>query len=331
MDVHKNRPLPIRWGIIGCGNVTEIKSGPAYASAEGFSLTTVMRRDETKLKDYAKRHHIPFYTTDAHALINDKNIDAIYIATPPDTHAYYALLVAEAGKPCCIEKPIAPSYDEALTIYNAFKSKNLPLFVAYYRRSLPRFLKIKEWIDGNMIGEVRHINWLFSKPANDMDLSGAYNWRTDATIASGGYFDDLASHGLDLFTYMLGNIKEVQGITTNQQKLYKAKDAITACWMHQTGITGSGSWHFGCHKREDNVTILGSQGKISFSVFSEDTIRLETAEKNIEETIANPKHIQQYHVQNIKKHLTDKTYLHPSTGKTALHTSWVMDRILGKI
>ena len=88
MDVHKNRPLPIRWGIIGCGNVTEVKSGPAYASTEGFSLTTVMRRDETKLKDYTKRHHIPFYTTDAHALINDKNIDAIYIATPPDTHAY---------------------------------------------------------------------------------------------------------------------------------------------------------------------------------------------------------------------------------------------------
>ncbi len=178
----------IKWGIIGCGDVTEIKSGPAYKLTSGFELVAVMRRDSEKAKDYAYRHQIKKYYTNADDLINDAEIDAVYIATPPDTHKLYALKVAEAGKICCIEKPMTPNYADSLEIYNAFNNKNIPLFVAYYRRSLPRFLKIKEWLDTKAIGEIRHINWHFSKPASALDTSREYNWRTDASIAPGWLF-----------------------------------------------------------------------------------------------------------------------------------------------
>lgn len=213
----------VRWGIIGCGNVTEVKSGPAYQLTNGFEVKAVMRRDFEKLKDYAQRHKIEKYYTNADELINDSEIDAVYIATPPDTHLFYALKVAEARKPCCIEKPMAPSYAESLKIYNAFKEKNIPLFIAYYRRSLPRFEQINTWLKENKIGDIRTINWQFSKAPSEIDLSGDYNWRTDATIAPGGYFDDLASHGLDLFTHLLGNFKDVFGINLNQQNCMMLK------------------------------------------------------------------------------------------------------------
>lgn len=315
------------WGIIGCGNVTEVKSGPAYQKTEGFKLTAVMRRDIAKAEDYAKRHQVSKFYGNAEELINDPEINAIYIATPPDTHAYYALKVAEAGKICCIEKPMAPSYQECLTINAAFKSKNLALFVAYYRRSLPRFNKIKSWIDANHIGDIRHINWILTKPANTIDTSKTYNWRTDAKIAPAGYFDDLASHGLDLFAYLLGDISKATGIATNQQGLYSAKDAVTANWLHQSGITGSGSWNFGTEKREDNVEIFGSKGKIKFSIFNEQPIRLKSQDKTESLSIEHPENIQLYHVQNIKKHL-ESEFTHPSTGETAAKTTWVMDQIL---
>jgi len=259
----------IRWGIIGCGDVTEVKSGPAYQKTNGFQVIAVMRRDLEKLKDYAQRHGIKKYYTDADQLINDEEVDAVYIATPPDSHKYYALKVADAGKLCCIEKPIAPDYKDSLDIHQSFKEKDLPLFVAYYRRSLPRFLQVQTWIENQDIGEIRHINWLLSKPPGDQDLSEEYNWRTDPKVAPGGYFDDLASHGIDLFIFLLGDIKKVYGISLNQQNLYKAKDAITACWEHEGGITGSGTWNFGCDFSEDRVEIFGSKGKIQFSVFSD--------------------------------------------------------------
>ncbi|WP_338407218.1 Gfo/Idh/MocA family oxidoreductase [uncultured Flavobacterium sp.] len=320
----------IRWGILGCGNVTELKSGPAYQKTTGFKIEAVMRRDAEKAADYAKRHNIGKFYSDADELINDPEIDAIYIATPPDTHHFYGLKVASIGKICCIEKPLAPSYKESLEIYEAFTAKNIPLFTAYYRRTLPRFEQVKKWLDNNKIGEIRTIRWNLTKPASDQDLSGIYNWRTDAKVAPGGYFDDLGSHGLDLFGFFLGNIKEVSGYSLNQQGLYSSNDAVTACWLHESGVTGNGNWNFGSHKREDIVEITGSKGSICFSIFENDSIMLTNEEGITSLFIEHPENVQLHHVERIREHLLGNS-VHPSSGFSAVQTSWVMDTILGKI
>lgn len=316
-----------KWGIIGCGSVTELKSGPAYQKVEGFQLHAVMRRDFEKAKDYAFRHGVPKFYNDADELINDPEIDAVYIATPPDSHGYYALKVAAAGKICCIEKPMTPTYEESVRVKNAFEEKKIPLFVAYYRRSLPRFQQIKTWLEQHKIGTIRHINWHLSKPANNVDLSKTYNWRTDSEIAYGGYFDDLASHGIDLFIHFLGPINKVNGMAINQQGLYTSMDSVIGNWVHVSGVTGSGSWNFGTEKREDNVQIYGDKGKISFSVFNEVPIVLESGSHKESIIIEHPENIQFFHVQNMQECLLNKNE-HPSTGKTASHTSWVLDNIL---
>ena len=327
---HFSEEKPLRWGVIGCGGVAEKKSVPAYQITSGFKVDMVMRRNAEKAEEYAKRHNVPQWTTNAEAVIFNLEVDAVYIATPPDTHKKYALMVAKADKPCCVEKPMAPDYQDSLAIHNAFKERDLPLFVAYYRRSLPRFLKVKEWLNEGFIGEVRHIHWEKSKPPNDLDLSGSYNWRTDKQIAPGGYFDDLASHGLDLFTFLLGDIAEARGIAQNQQGLYSAFDAVSGTWLHGNGITGEGFWNFGTQHRVDKVDIYGSEGKIGFSVLDEAPIQLENASVHQILEIPHPEHIQEYHVGNIKDHLLGKA-THPSTGKSGLHTSWVMDKILGTL
>lgn len=320
----------VKWGIIGCGNVTEVKSGPAYKMTKDFELVAVMRRNLELAKDYAKRHEVPRYYNDADELINDSEIDAVYIATPPDTHYYYAMKVAQANKICCIEKPMAPSYAECLEIQTIFEKRGLPLFVAYYRRSLPRFNEVKRLLEEKTIGTVRHVDWYLSRTPSDLDKSGNYNWRTDAKIAPAGYFDDLASHGLDLFVYLLGDVKEAKGISSNQQQLYTAKDIISASWEHDKGIIGTGMWSFGTYKREDKVRIVGSDGELSFSVFGEEPIEIITNDKIEQVYIENPKHIQQYHVENMVKHLQSGIE-HPSTGKTATHTAWIMDSILNQL
>ncbi|MEM9525481.1 MAG: Gfo/Idh/MocA family oxidoreductase [Bacteroidota bacterium] len=319
---------PLRWGIIGSGDVTEVKSGPAYQMTEGFELHAVMRRNLEKVKDYAQRHQVAKYYTDADALINDEEIDAVYIATPPDTHQFYALKVAAAGKPCCVEKPLAPSYQESKAIFEAFHEKGIPLFSAYYRRSMPRFNQVQEWLKAEKIGEVRHVSWLLCQPPSDLDKSEAYNWRTDQKVAPGGYFDDLASHGLDLIIHYLGNIKSVLGHSLNQQQLYDAKDAVVACWLHEKGITGTGSWHFGASESIDRLEILGSKGKIQFSVFADNPLLLLEEGRKQEVVIENIRHIQLHHVENMKRQLLDGDFEHPSTGQSAAHTSWVMDQIL---
>lgn len=322
---------PLRWGIIGCGAVTEVKSGPAYQQTPGFVLQAVMRRDAEKAADYARRHQVPLWFDNADQLIQHPEVDAVYIATPPDSHLYYALKVAAAGKICCVEKPMALNAAECIKMNAAFVRAGQPLFVAYYRRSLPRFLQVQQWLQQGMIGQVRHLHWSFCRPPNPADVAGHTNWRTDPAQAGGGYFVDLASHGLDLFAFLLGDIVDVTGIAQNQQGLYQAEDAVTACWRFaaDTGATatGSGYWNFAAFERADRVEIIGSTGRIEFSVFAEMPLVLTTAAGRSEIFIDNPPHIQQFHVANIARQLSSGQP-HPSTGLTAMCATVVMQQIL---
>jgi predicted dehydrogenase len=148
----------INWGIIGCGNVTEVKSGPAFNKVKGSRLAAVMRRDAALAEDYARRHKVPKFYTNAMDLINDAEVNAIYVATPPGSHAEYGIAAIRAGKPVYIEKPMALNYKECLQINRASEKHDVPVFVAYYRRTLPGFLKVKNILEKGTIGKVLFAN-----------------------------------------------------------------------------------------------------------------------------------------------------------------------------
>lgn len=326
-----NLPVPglVRWGILGCGNVTELKSGPAFAKVEGSALVAVMRRDAAKAADYARRHQVPVWYSDADALIADPQVDAVYIATPPASHKELALKVAAAGKICCVEKPMALNAAECAGMVQAFEQQGLPLYVAYYRRCLPRFLQLKSWLEQGRIGKVRQVHWNFSRIASEQDLSGQAHWRVDPAQAGGGYFVDLASHGLDLLMHLLGDIVEVKGFTARQAALYPAEDAVTAIWRFQSGVLGSGYWNFVSAQRQDSLSLIGSLGRIDCAVFDDEPLRLQTADGIEELRIAHPQHIQQPHIATMVQDILQGSG-HPSTGTTALRANWVMDQILAQ-
>ncbi|WP_160151914.1 Gfo/Idh/MocA family protein [Microbulbifer sp. ALW1] len=317
----------INWGIIGCGNVTELKSGPAFNKVPGSSLLAVMRRDREKLLDYAQRHRVPKTYVSADELIGDPEIDAIYVATPPGSHREYALKIASANKHCCLEKPMALNFAECEEIAAAFAGKDAQLFVAYYRRSLPRFNQVKAWIDGGKIGDIRHINWSYARAPSAADLSPEYDWRTDPAVSGGGHFVDLACHGLDLFMHLAGDIREAKGIAVNQQNLYDAEDAVSACWVFDSGATGAGFWNFGASEYRDEVMIYGSRGTIRFSVFADEPLLLDAGDATETVEIAHPENIQYFHIENMVEHLRGNSR-HPVAGAEGAKASRVMDQIL---
>ena len=316
----------VRWGMIGCGSVAERKSGPAFYKAPGSALVAVMGRRLEAVTDYATRHGIARVYTDAQALINDPEVGAVYIATPPDSHHAYSLMVAAAGKHCCVEKPMSLNAGQSREMRQVFADAGLHLFVSYYRRSLPRFQQVRQWLEAGRIGEVRHLTWTLTKAPSAIDLGGAHNWRTDPDIAGGGYFADLASHGLDLFQYLLGDITDVAGFTARQAGLYAAEDAVSATWRFASGATGMGCWNFVADRREDRVEVIGSQGRISFSVFDEHPVQLQ-ADEQLSLHIDHHEHIQWHHVLGMNAHIRGQAQ-HPAVAAEALKTDWVMDQIL---
>jgi len=317
----------IRWGIIGCGSVTEVKSGPALQRAEGSALVAVMRRDGEKARDYATRHGVAKWGTDAQALIHDPEVDAVYIATPPAFHADYAVQVAQAGKPVYVEKPMGCTVADCRRMLAACQAAGVPLFVAYYRRALPRFLQVKALLEAEAIGEVRAVIVRMIRPAKDADAD-ASNWRVDPALAGGGYVYDVGSHMLDLLDFLFGPIAAVQGTALNQAGLYAAEDLVAGQFTFASGVASIGLWSFASYNSGiyDQVEIFGARGRISYSTFGETPILLETAAGVTPFDIPNPPHIQQPLIQTI----VDELHGHgqcPSRGDSALRTNWVMEEM----
>ena len=258
----------IRWGMIGCGSVTELKSGPAFNKVPGSKLVAVMRRDAQKVKDYANRHQVPYYFTDANDLIQHPEVDAIYIATPPKYHEEYAIAAMKLGKPVYVEKPMALDVAACIRMDAYSKNTGVKMVIAHYRRALPLFLEVKNLVESNAIGEVKSVQIEMLKPASG-NFNPSENWRLDPNMAGGGYFYDLAPHQLDLVFYFFGNAVSYEGKACNQAGLYQAEDTVSGTMLLQNGITFKGNWCF-CSPAgvdKDVFEIIGTAGKISFPVF----------------------------------------------------------------
>jgi len=318
----------IRWGIIGCGDVCEVKSGPGFQNADGSSLAAVMRRNASMAEDFASRHNVKKWYDNAGDLINDPDVNAVYIATPPSTHKEYTIAVANAGKPVYVEKPMAMNYAECVSMTECCGENNVPLFVAYYRRALPRFLKIKSLLEERAIGDVRFVNIVLHQKPFPIDVAGDENWRVDPAVAGGGYFYDLAPHMLDILQFFLGDITSAGGNHSNQAGLYAAEDSVSASFVFGSGIQGTGVWNFCAFDDLDRTEIVGSGGKITFSTFGNDPVILENGNGISEFPIENPLHIQQPLIQTVVDDLLGIGTC-PSTGDTGARTNWVMCRIFG--
>ncbi|HPF51062.1 MAG TPA: Gfo/Idh/MocA family oxidoreductase [Draconibacterium sp.] len=320
----------VRWGIIGVGNVTEMKSGPAFYKVPHSKLMAVMRRNAEKAADYAKRHDVPKWYTNASELINDPEVDAVYIATPPNSHASYAIEAMRAGKPVYVEKPMARHFSECLEMLKVSQETGVPLWVAYYRRTLPAFLKAKELIDSRTIGKPLLVNIKLLKQASERGQTpDEMHWHVFPEIAGGGYFFDLASHQFDYLDFIFGKVTEVKGIATNQAGLYPAEDTVTGTWKHKSGVIGSGEWCFVVDKNsiQDTIQIVGEEGEINLPCFSHGTMTVKS-KKGIEEfNFENPQHISQNLVQQVVDELRGIGKC-VSTGESAARTSWVLDEMV---
>ncbi|MEK3882783.1 Gfo/Idh/MocA family oxidoreductase [Paenibacillus sp. PL2-23] len=317
----------IRWGIIGCGNVTEVKSGPGFQKAEGSELVAVMRRNGELAADYAARHGVPRWYDDADKLIQDPEVDAVYVATPPSSHKEYAIKCAAAGKPVYVEKPMALDAEECQHMLEACEEKGVPLFVAFYRRALPYFTRIKELLESGAIGEIRYLTMTQHQPAGVNSGAEVLPWRLDPAVSGGGLFVDLASHTLDIMDFLLGPIRSVQGAAGNQAGLYAAEDIVTGSFVFENGVQATGTWCFSAYDYCDRNELVGSKGKLVFSTFGNERIEVITAEGVEVIELEKPLHIQQPLIQLIVNELRGGEPS-PSNGLSAMRTSRVMDELL---
>ncbi|MEH6746221.1 MAG: Gfo/Idh/MocA family oxidoreductase [Maribacter arcticus] len=298
----------IKWGIIGCGDVAEVKSGPAFQQVENSNLVSVMRRNTEKAKSFAVRHHVPHWTTNANDILNNKDINAVYIATPPSTHLEYALQAIHAGKHVYLEKPMTLNVEQAKQICAAVENSTSKLTVAHYRRKLPAFLRVKALLDNRKIGEVTHVDIEILQPKKtNLVTDTEENWRINPQISGGGYFYDLAPHQIDLMIHYFGPIKTVRGLSSTSHINSLVEDVVNGIMAFENGIQFRGLWNFTSAElnQKDQCIIYGTEGNIEFSFFGSEVIL--TTTKGIETfSFHNPKHVQEPMIKATVDYFLDK-------------------------
>lgn len=319
----------VRWGIIGIGDVAERKSGGAFYLAPHSQLTAVMRRTADKARDFAERHNVPHWYDDADALINDPEVDAVYISTPPDTHLEYTLRVAAAGKPVLCEKPMARNYAECLEMVEGCEAAGVPLWIAFYRRAMPRFVKIKELLDGGAIGEILAVSIrTYRHPV--IERGQPYPdrfWPYVAEVSGGGRWVEAGCHQIDLLDYYLGRVTEVHGYARNLRDIYPSPDTIAVSFTFESGLMGSGTWAYTSGAEVDEMEFVGSKGKLTFAVSVPTPFTLVDAQGSHTFDIGYPRWVHQPLVESVVSELRGEGRC-PSPGRTAARAAWFADRVL---
>ncbi len=312
----------VQWGIVGCGDVCEVKSGPGFQKADGSALVAVMRRDRARAEDFARRHGVPRVHASADELITDPDVHAVYIATPPSTHVNLALRVAAAGKPCLVEKPMAMNHGECAHMVDVFRDRGLPLWVAFYRRALPRFLKVRELLRDGAIGRPTSVHVSITEPlADEMKRK---DWRFDPVVG-GGLLLDLGSHCVDLLDFFLGPAVEVRGFSTNTAGLYPTTDLTAMACTFADGAVGTAAFNFNADDKADSITVTGTRGRLVTPVFSDTDVVVTRAGQTEILPIRNPPHVHQPLIQTIVDELRGSGRCE-STGESGARSAWVLDR-----
>ena len=298
----------IKWGIIGCGDVTEVKSGPALQKVPNSRLIAVMRRNAEKAKDYAARHGVKKWYSDASELIHDPEVNAIYVATPPVNHEDYTEQALRAGKPVYVEKPMALNAEAAKRMLTLAKQTGVKLSVAHYRREQPLFLKIKELLQQKVIGETRMVNLQFFRLHNSETIAKTEDaWRLNPALSGGGLFHDLAPHQLDLMLYYFGIPSNISGLSFNAAGLYEAADMVSGQMLFEGPVLFNGVWSFTSSQNRDSVEIIGTTGSIRFSVFDHEPLLLIKDGKQTAVHFDRLQHVQEPMIKKVVEYFLDQS------------------------
>lgn len=287
----------IGFGIIGCGDVTEKKSGPAFQKIEGSKLVAVMRRDPIKLADYAVRHGVEKYSTNYLDLLTDPEIDAVYIATPPYMHHFYTLEAARHGKHVYVEKPMAITVQECREMMDACKAHGVKLFVAYYRRGQEKFRKIKEIAESGEIGQVRSFQYTYACPVPVFHKDRS--WLLSKKEAGGGLLYDIGSHMVDTLRFVLGDVTMAAGISANISRAYDVSDVTSGFLQFADGVQGALQLSFHAAQNRDEAVIYGSEGSLRFSIMDMEPAVLQKGGREERYAFEPLEHVQMPYIRHV--------------------------------
>jgi predicted dehydrogenase len=215
-------------------------------------MHTICGRDPKALESARKQFGWEKASTDWKAVVNDPEIDIVDINTPNDSHAEMAIAAAEAGKHVLCEKPLGLTVEQCESMLKAVKKAKIVHGICHNYRRIPAIAQAKKMISDGTLGDIYHFN---ARYAQDwiVDPDFPLVWRLQKGISGSGANGDINAHIIDLGRYLVGEFKEIIGLTNT---FIKQRPIIDTGGKGQ-GLGGKGGKKMGKVTVDDAALLMG--------------------------------------------------------------------------
>ncbi len=265
----------IRWGLIGCGDISRKRVAPALRDLPTVDFLAVSRARAELAQEFAEEFGARKWYADWRELLADDEIDAVYIATPVHLHAEQTIAAAEAGKHILCEKPMAMNVAECDRMIAACAANNVRLSIAYYRHFYPVVARVKEILASGEIGKpvLAQIN---AFEFNDMKSADPRYWFFTKEKSGGGPMMDFGCHRIEVLTNIFGAIVDVQAFTDNLLFNRVVEDTSAAFFKFASGMRATLTVTHAAHESQDTLDIFGSEGSLHITKLNQGDLRIVT-------------------------------------------------------
>ncbi|HEX4215825.1 MAG TPA: aldo/keto reductase [Candidatus Dormibacteraeota bacterium] len=254
----------LSWGVLGAGRIAGVFTRGVATSATG-EVVAVGSRSSDKAGAFAAEHGLPRAYGSYEALLDDKSIDAVYVATPHPMHAEWSIRAAEAGKHILCEKPLAMNQAEVMAMIEAARRNDVFLMEAFMYRCHPQTVRLAQMVRDGTVGEVRLIQSFFSFNSR----AGLESRLIDPALGGGGILDVgcySASIARFLAAAALGrdSVEPIEVRATGKIGKFGIDDTAIASLEFDGGILAQ----IGCGIRQagDNMArVVGTEGTLMVS------------------------------------------------------------------
>ena len=267
----------VSFGLVGCGDIARKRIAPALRDLENCELIAVSRADAARAEAFAKEFGAKRWHADWRELIEDAEVEAVYVATPVYLHAGQAVAAAEAGKHVLVEKPMALNVAECERMNAAAEANGVRLGVAYYRRFYPAVARVKELLESGELG-VPVVAQMNAFERFDPAPENPRRWLIEKSNAGGGPMFDFGCHRVEVLIDLFGDVKAVRALVGNVLFEREVEDTACALLQFERGTQGVISVTHAAREPQDTLEIFGSEGSVSIDVLNEGLLRVRTKE-----------------------------------------------------
>ena len=268
----------VRWGLIGCGDIAAKRVAPALRDSPGSTLMAVARARADRAAEFAERHGARRWYADWREVLSDREIDAVYLATPVRLHAEQAVAAAEAGKHVLCEKPMALDVAGCERMTSAARHHGVKLGIAYYRHHYPAVVRLREMIASGEIGrpvlvQVQAFE-LFDPPPDHPRA-----WLLKKSESGGGPMMDFGCHRIEVLLDLLGPVVEVSAKPSNVR--FHDREVEDTCVAHlrfRSGAEAVLAVTHAAQESRDALQLHATEGSAHVDILNQGTLRIVTTD-----------------------------------------------------